>query len=88
MHNGALAYRNRAVRDILSNIYHDGWICGGGPTTWPLRSPDLNPLGIYLWGHLKTLIYAVPFDNEEAFHHRIVDACQTIRIYPGIYSQN
>jgi hypothetical protein len=25
-----------------------------------------------------------PVDNEEAFHHRTVDACQTIRNYSGI----
>jgi hypothetical protein len=39
----------------------------------------------YLWGHLKPLVYAAPVDNEEALHHRIVDACQTIRNYPGIF---
>jgi hypothetical protein len=49
--------------------------------------PDLNPLDIYLWGHLKTLVYAAPVDNEEALHHRTVDACQTIRNYPGIFER-
>jgi hypothetical protein len=24
----------------------------GGPTARPPRSPDLNPLDVYLWGHL------------------------------------
>jgi hypothetical protein len=28
-------------------------------------------------------VYADPVDNKETVHH-IVDACQTIRIYPGI----
>jgi hypothetical protein len=28
-----------------------------------------------------------PADNEEALHHRIVDACQTIRNYPGIFER-
>jgi hypothetical protein len=36
-------------------------------------------------GTSKTFVYAAPVDNEEAFHHRIVDACQTIRTYPGIF---
>jgi hypothetical protein len=44
----------------------------------------LNPLDVYLSGHLKTLVYAAPVDNEETLH-RIVVACQTIRIYPGIF---
>jgi hypothetical protein len=38
----------------------------GGPIAWPPRStPDLNHLGFYLWGHLNTLVYAAPVDNEE-----------------------
>jgi hypothetical protein len=46
----------------------------------------LAPLDFYQWGHLKTLVYADPVDNEEALH-RIVDACQTIRNYPGIFER-
>jgi hypothetical protein len=48
-----------------------------GPTAWPPRSPDLNPLDFYLWGHLKTLVNAA----------LVVDACQTIRNYPGIFER-
>jgi hypothetical protein len=32
----------------------------------------------------KTRVYAAPVDNEEALHHRIVVACQTISNCPGI----
>jgi hypothetical protein len=82
MHDGAPAHFSRAMRDVLSNAHHDRWTSRGGPTAWPPRSPDLNPLDFYLLGHLNTLVYAAPVDNEEA--HRIVDACQTIGNYPGI----
>jgi hypothetical protein len=51
------------------------------------HSPDLNSLDFYLWGHLKTLVYAAPVDNEEALHHCIMDACQTICNFPGIFEQ-
>jgi hypothetical protein len=61
---------SRAVRDVLSNSYHDRWIGRGGPTAWPPRSPDLNPLDFYLW---RTPVASV--DNEEALPRRIVDAC-------------
>jgi hypothetical protein len=84
-HEGTPAHFSRAVRDVLSNTYHDRWIGRGGPTAWPPRSPDLNILDFYLWGHLKTLVYAAPVDNEEALHRRIMDACQTIRNCPGIF---
>jgi hypothetical protein len=87
MHDGAPASFSRAVRDVLSNIYHGRWIGRGGPTAWPLRSPDFNPLDFYNWEHLKAHVYAAPIDNEEALHHRIVDACQTIGNYSGIFER-
>jgi hypothetical protein len=38
-------------------------------------------------GTSKTLMYIAPVDNEEARHHCIVDGCQTIRNYPGIFER-
>jgi hypothetical protein len=78
---------SRAVRDVLSNTYHDGRIGRVGLTVWPPCSPDFNPLDFYLWGHIKPLVYAAPVDDEEALHHRIVDVCQTIRNCPSIFEQ-
>jgi hypothetical protein len=83
MLDGAPAHFSRAVRDVFSNTYHDRWIGRGGPT-WPPNLLDLYPLGFYLWGHLKILVYAAPVNNKETVHHRIVDACQTILNYLGI----
>jgi hypothetical protein len=84
MHDGAPARFSRAVRDVLTNSYHDRWIVGGGPTAWPPRSPDLNHTNFNLWGHLNSLVYASPLDNEEAFDRRIAYACQTILSWPSI----
>ena len=53
--------------------------------SWPPRSPDLNPLDFYLWGHLKALVYATPVPDEEFLRARIVEGCDTIRHSPGIY---
>jgi hypothetical protein len=55
MHGGAPAQCSRSMRDVLNNTYHDRGTGRGGPTAWPPRSPDLNPLDCYLWGHLKTV---------------------------------
>jgi hypothetical protein len=74
MHDGVPAHFSRALQCVPSNTYHD-------------RSIGLNPLNFYLWGHLKTIVYAAPVDNEEALHRRIMDACQTIRNYPGIFER-
>jgi hypothetical protein len=42
----------------------------------------LLPLGIP-----KAFVYAIPVDNDKALHHWIVDACQTIRNYPGTFKR-
>jgi hypothetical protein len=87
MHDGVPAHFSRAVRDVLNNTYHDRWIGRGEPTAWPPRSPDLNPLDFYLWGHLKTIVYATLVDCEETLHYLILDAPQTIRNYLGIFER-
>jgi len=40
----------------------------------PPSSSDLNPLGFYLWRHLKTPAHSAPTKNEQTFHRRIFDA--------------
>jgi hypothetical protein len=87
MHDGAPAHFSPAVRDVLNNTYHDWRIGRGGPTAWPPRSPPLNPLDFYLWGHRRTPVYAARVDNEESLYHGIVDACEAIRKYPGIFER-
>jgi hypothetical protein len=84
LHDGAPPHCSRAVRDVLSNTRHERGIGRGGPTAWPPRSPDLNPLDFCWWGHLATLVYAAPV-YEEA--HRLVDACQITCNYPGIFAR-
>jgi hypothetical protein len=86
MHDGAPAHFSRAVRHVLNNMYHDQGIGRGGPIVWSAHStPHVNPLDLHLWVHLKTFVCEAPLDSEEALQHRIVDACQTIRNYPGIF---
>jgi hypothetical protein len=63
--DGAPAHFRRAVRNVLSNTYHDRRIGRGGSSTWPPNPSDLNPLNFYLRGPLKTLVYVAPVDNEE-----------------------
>jgi hypothetical protein len=87
MHDSVPVHFSCAVRDVLNNTYHAQWIGRGWPTAWSTCSPDLNPLDFYLWGHLQILVRAAPVDNEEAFHHCIVDACKTTRNYPTIFEQ-
>ncbi|KYN14888.1 hypothetical protein ALC57_12900 [Trachymyrmex cornetzi] len=50
-------------------------------------SPDLNPLDYFLWGHLKSLVYTIPIENENDLRNRIVASCEAIRNTPGIFER-
>ncbi|KAJ4432124.1 hypothetical protein ANN_20740 [Periplaneta americana] len=53
MYDGAPAHFLRIVREHLTLTFQDRWIGRGSPTPWPARSPNLNPLDFWLWGHMK-----------------------------------
>ena len=40
----------------LKLLYSEGLIGRNGPTTWPDRSPDLNPLGFISWDLQRVLL--------------------------------
>lgn len=57
-HDGAPAHNALLVRRYLDDIFPSRWIGRGGPREWPPRSPDLNPLDFFLWGYMKSTVYA------------------------------
>ena len=87
MHDGAPAHFALAVRAILHQRFPNKWIDLQGPTQWPSRSPDLNPLDFYLWGHLKAIVYSTPIHNVEILRQRIEQECQQIQQTPGIWKR-
>lgn len=87
MHDGAPAHNTHNVRDFLARTFHGKVIAHGGTIAWPARSPDLNPLDFFLWGHLKSQVYATPIDREEDLLARIQDACNDIRNMPGVLAR-
>ncbi|CAH2016536.1 unnamed protein product [Acanthoscelides obtectus] len=44
-----------------------------GAIEWPPRSPDLSPLDFFMWGHLKSKIYATQPTSLEDLRQRIVN---------------
>jgi len=87
MHDGAPPHFSRISHDFLNQTYGDRWIGRGGPTLWPPRSPDLNPIDFYLLGHLKTIVHATPVRDIQDLHDRITAGCETIRCTPGIFER-
>lgn len=87
MMDGAPSHFRADVRDHVATVYEENWIGRGGPVPWPARSPDLNPIDFFLWGHLKSIVYASPVQSVEELRDRIVNGFNTIRQTPGIFQR-
>jgi hypothetical protein len=65
MHDGASPH---FVRIVTQHLFGEQWIGRGGPVSWPARSPDLNPLDLLLWRHLKSLVYWAPINGWKRYY--------------------
>lgn len=64
--DGAGPHNARVVTDHLNEQFPGRWMGRYGPISWPARSPDLNPLDFFLWGHCKEKIYRrLPEDVDD-----------------------
>ncbi|GFV81172.1 putative transposable element [Trichonephila clavipes] len=64
--DGATCHTARATIDLLKNTFGDRLISRFGPVNWPPRSCDLTPLDYFLWGYVKSLVYA---DKPQTLDH-------------------
>lgn len=77
--DGAPAHYGAQVRRWLNLNYRYRWIGRNGPIAWPPRSPDLTPLDFYVWGYMKSEVYAVEIQTREQLLIRIENAAIKIR---------
>ncbi|GFX49698.1 uncharacterized protein LOC103524116 [Trichonephila clavipes] len=64
--DGATCHTARATIDLLKDTFGDRLISSFGPVNWPPRSCDLTPLEYFLWGYVKSLVYA---DKPQTLDH-------------------
>ncbi|GFT72593.1 hypothetical protein TNCV_974391 [Trichonephila clavipes] len=64
--DGAICHTARATIDLLKDTFGDRLISRFRPVNWPLRSCDLTPLDYFLWGYVKSLVYA---DKPQTLDH-------------------
>ncbi|GFY09495.1 DUF4817 domain-containing protein [Trichonephila clavipes] len=64
--DGATCHTARATIDLLKDTFDDRLISRFGPVNWPPRSCDLTPLDYFLWGYVKSLVYA---DKPQTLDH-------------------
>lgn len=87
MHDGAPPHFALQARAILNQRFPNKWIGHGAATSWPARSPDLNPLDFYFCGHLKDIVYSRPIANVEILRQRVQEGFQQIQQTPGIWER-
>ncbi|GFW12187.1 putative LOC100569746 [Trichonephila clavipes] len=64
--DGATCHTARATIDLLKDTFGDRLISRFGPVNWPPRSCDLTTLDYFLWGYVKSLVYA---DKPQTLDH-------------------
>ncbi|GFX13103.1 putative DD41D transposase [Trichonephila clavipes] len=64
--DGATSHTARATIDLLKDTFGDRLISRFGPVNWPPRCCDLTPLDYFLWGYVKSLVYA---DKPQTLDH-------------------
>jgi hypothetical protein len=63
-HDGAPSHFGRKVSVYLNHRYRNRYIDRDCPVPWPLRSPDLTPLDLFLWAVTKEMSTAPHFSRE------------------------
>ncbi|GFT26624.1 hypothetical protein TNCV_3604351 [Trichonephila clavipes] len=61
-----ISHSSCATIDLLKDTLGDRLISRFGPVNWPPRSCDLTPLDYFLWGYVKSLVYA---DKPQTLDH-------------------
>ena len=56
--DGATCHTARPTINLLRPLFPGRLISKNGDFDWPPRSPDLTPPDFYLWGYLKSKVYA------------------------------
>ncbi|GFU76244.1 putative LOC100569746 [Trichonephila clavipes] len=64
--DGTTCHTARATIDLLIYTFGYRLISRFGPVNWPTRSFDLTPLDYFLWGYVKSLVYA---DKPQTLDH-------------------
>ncbi|GFY11201.1 uncharacterized protein TNCV_4471871 [Trichonephila clavipes] len=64
--DGATCHTACATIDLMKDTFGDRLISRFGPVNWPPRSCDLTPLNYFLWGYVKSLVYA---DKPQTIEH-------------------
>ncbi|XP_050310837.1 uncharacterized protein LOC126747933 [Anthonomus grandis grandis] len=70
--DGATCHTARATLDLLHEKFNGFIISRGGDVHWPPRSCDITPLDFFLWGYVKSQVYADKPETIAALRANII----------------
>lgn len=76
--DGATAHTARATMDIVNEAFPGRVISRFGDLAWPARSPDLTVPDFFLWGYLKSRVYANKPQTIAALKENIRQECEQL----------
>ncbi|GBN12752.1 hypothetical protein AVEN_246721-1 [Araneus ventricosus] len=77
-HDGAPTHKTSSVKQYLVEEFGEQITGYCGFQEWPSRSPDLIPMGFFLWGYFKQHVYATPLPTLQDLQRRITNACTSV----------
>jgi hypothetical protein len=83
--DGAPPHYVISVRRWLDQQLPGSWIGRRRPMEWPPRSPDHSSLYLYVWGHLKAMVYHEKLRNMNRLNELIRNAIS--RITPDVLTR-
>ncbi|GBN54434.1 hypothetical protein AVEN_266702-1 [Araneus ventricosus] len=73
-----MVHKVSSVQQCIRDTFQQQVIGYCGCVEWHSRSPDLNPLGFFLWGYIKQRVYATLKPTLQELRNRITDACASV----------
>ncbi|GFY27029.1 putative transposable element [Trichonephila clavipes] len=77
--HGATCHTARATIDLWKDTFGDSLISRFGSVNWPPRSRDLTPLDYFLFGYVKSLVYADKIQTLDHLEDNIIRVIADIR---------
>lgn len=82
--DGAPAHTSVDVSTWMTEFFRHKIIALHHPNEWPPRSPDLTPCDFFLWGYLKSKIYATAPSDMQDLTQRIVNEADAVKQNPSL----
>lgn len=76
--DGATAHTAQVSMEAVRALFPGKLISKFGDKNWPPRSPDLTPMDFFLWGYLKSKVYATNPATLDALRQRIEEEIAAI----------